>query len=129
MPEKNYLDEIEEILKQSEDKAPPPDKRLTFSLPGRLPRMRLPRPSGLTRISPGKFLIAGVVALILAMIFRFVMVPLIWTGLGLFVLAYIFYLIKPGRPRYEKKWRGRSIEDDPRTESFWDRIRRIFKGS
>ena len=129
MPEKNYLDEIEEILKRSEAEAPPPDKRPTFSLPGRLPRMRLPRPSGLTRISPDKFLIGGVIALILAMIFRFVMAPLIWTGLGLFVLAYIIYLVKPGQPRYEKKWRGRPIEDDPRTVSLWDRIRRIFTGS
>ena len=129
MPEKNYLDEIEEILKRSEAETPPPDKRLTFSLPGRLPRMRLPRPSGLTRISPDKFLIGGVIALILAMIFRFIMAPLIWTGLGLFVLAYIFYLLKPGQPRYQKRWRGHLIEDDPRAESLWDRIRRIFKGS
>jgi hypothetical protein len=129
MPEKKYLEEIEEILKRSEDKAPPPGPRWTFSFPGRLPRMRFPRPAGLTRLSPDKFLIGGVVALILAMIFRFVMAPLIWTGLGLFVVAYIFYLVKPGRPRYEKKWRGRPIEDDPRTTSFWDRIRRFFKGS
>ena len=130
MPDKNYLDEIEEILKRSESKTPASNPRRAFKLSHRLPRLRIPRPSWMPTISAGRLMIAGVALLVLAMIFRaFVpglMAPLIWAGLGLFILAYLLFLIKPSRPRYEKRWRGQAIEDE--SESSWDRIRRLFKG-
>ena len=130
MPEKNYLDEIEEILKRSEKKPPSSRPQWAFKLSHKLPRLRVPRPSWMPTISAGRLMIAGIALLILAMIFRALvpglMAPLIWAGLGLFVLAYLFFLIKPSQPRYEKRWRGQSIEEEP--ESPWDRIRRLFKG-
>ena len=129
MPEKNYLEEIEEILRKTEGEAPAHSRRRAFRLFRGLPIIRLSRPSWMPTLSPSKLVIAGVGALVLAMIFRAVyrslMAPFIWAGLGLFVLAYLYFLVSPSRPRYEKRWRGRSIEDEP--VSPWERLRRLIR--
>lgn len=129
MPEKNYLEEIEEILRKTEGEAPARSRRWAFRLFRGLPAIRLSRPSWMPALSPSKLMIAGVGALVLAMIFRAVyrglMAPFIWAGLGLFVLAYLYFLISPSRPRYEKRWRGKPIEDEP--ASPWERLRRLIR--
>ena len=129
MPDKNYLEEIEEILRKTEGETPTRSRRRTFRLFRGLPAIRPSPPSWVRTLSPSKLVIAGVVALVLAMIFRAVyrglMAPFIWAGLGLFVLAYLYFLVSPSRPRYEKRWRGRPIEDEP--ASPWERLRRLIR--
>lgn len=126
MPEKKYLEEIEEILKRSEvGEAKRPTRRTR-----KLPSARLPSLQITQAVSPGKLMVAGVVALVLAMALRpflsWLTAPLIWAGLGMFVLAYVLFLVRPRMPQYEKRWRGRPVEEEP--ASLWERIRRGLRG-
>jgi len=122
MPEKKYLDEIEEILRRTEVGEA---KHAGRGAP-KLPSVRLPSVHIAQTVSPGKLMVGGVVALVLAMalrpFFSWLTAPLIWTGLGLFILAYVLFLVRPRVPRYEKRWRGRPVEEEP--TSLWERIRR-----
>lgn len=121
MSEKKYLDEIEEILRRSEAGGA---KRPSPRTP-KVPSVRLPSLRITPAVSPGKLMVGGVVALVVAMIFSSLRGPLIWTGLGLFILAYVLFLVRPRVPRYEKRWRGRLIEEEP--GSLWERIRRSWR--
>ena len=129
MPEK-YKDEIEEILKRAGEAAPskttseserhPEDRpQGRDSLANRqapAPRSRLSqrRPS----ITPGKLMLVGVILLIVG--FKFW--PLIWVGLAILAGGYMMYFVAPRSINHEKRWRGRSVEDDPTSQ--WDRLKR-----
>ena len=128
MPEKKYLDEIEEILRRSEMTGDKPRQRRTPKVPRELPSVKLPSLRIGAFVSPGRLMVAGVGALVLAMILRrffpWLMAPLLWVGLALFILAYVLFLIYPRIPRYEKRWRGRPLEEGT---SLWERIRRNLR--
>ena len=126
MPEK-YKDEIEEILRQvgevvpsdspEEQEKAPEDRptRLRRGSPSRSPGP--PRPLRWPSVSPGKLMLAGLIAFLVGLIFW----PLIWVGLGMFVVAYLLYFVSPRSISYEKRWRGRPIEE---SRSTWQRFRR-----
>ncbi len=67
-------------------------------------------------ISPGRLLLTGIVLLLAAMVLRSAIPgiagPLTWTGVGLFIAAYVIFFTRPRRS-IERRWRGRSIEDGP----------------
>ena len=133
MPDK-YEDEIEEILLKAGEVAParttkdsdrhPEDrtreaKAPVAGNPGSGPESRPSRPR--PTITPGKLMLAGVIALMIGIQLR----PLIWVGLGLLVLAYLMYFVSPRSINYEKRWRGRSVDETP--TSHWDKLKRWIK--
>lgn len=131
MPDK-YQNEIEEILKRSEDAAPadpaaPPAKPVRRAArkpdPQRAPEDRdsersRPQPhrtSGRFTISPGKLMLAGLVVFLMAALLRVSlgwvgMGTLIWVSLGIIAVAYLMLFIKPASTGYEQRWRGQPLE-------------------
>ena len=128
MPER-YKEEIEEILRRTGEVAPAPTAREAEKRPVDLAQP--PHPAHLSHrpsrrlvwrwpaLSPGKILLAGLILFLLAAVFR--LGVLVWVGLGVLVVAYLLFFIKPRPSSYEKRWRGRAVEE--RT-SAWRR----FKG-
>ena len=131
MPEK-YQDEIEEILKRAGEAPPsePPQEverrravdrgpnpvRSSREAPAPRPNYRWPLP----RVSPGKVMLTGAIVLITGIWFW----PLIWVGLALLVVSYLLFFVTPRSISYEKKWRGRSVDE---VQSPWDRIKNWLK--
>ena len=64
-------------------------------------------------------MLVGVILLVIG--FKFW--PLIWVGLAILAGGYMMYFVAPRTIAYEKRWRGRSVEEDPPT-SQWDRLKR-----
>ena len=127
-----YRKEIEEILRHAEEVLPkdrPKPPRGQSRASGGLsnPLSRLTGGRGL-RISAGKLMLASFALLLLALILGaagFGVIPLIVAGLVVFVIAYALFFVRPGvSSSYEKRWRGRLIEDSP---SLWDRVKRWLK--
>jgi hypothetical protein len=130
MPEK-YQDEIEEILRKVGEVAPsdPPQERERADdrglspvragrqapVPDSIRRWRLPR------FSPGKLMLAGLAIFIIG---AFVWTPGVWIGLGILVLAYLLFFVKPRSISIEKRWRGRPVED---YQSPWEHVKRWLK--
>ena len=124
-----FIKEIEEILEKA-DVAPP--KRRTARHTGWLPRLFSFRP-GLFRgwgISPGRLMLAGVVVFLVGLLLWALTdwraQPVLWGGLGLFLLAYVLFFVRPGASNgVEKRWRGRPIDDigppDPKKDKRWFR--------
>lgn len=81
-------------------------------------------PRGLRRgtVTPGKLMLAGLVLFLVGLAIR----PLIWLGLITFVAAYLLYFLKPRAIRQEKRWRGRSVEEEETSTLEW--LKRWFKG-
>ena len=119
MPEK-YQDEIEEILRRSGESAPvkspmerqqPPD-----DLPETYSSVRELKQSGgrparwWPSISPGKVMLGGLVIFLSAALLGISL--LIWLGLAVLVGAYLLFFVKPGSTSLEKRWRGRSVEEE-----------------
>ncbi len=122
-----YQREIEEILKQAGETAPPISPS--------------PRRPGLRRIiwahakqslsgkplsfSPGRVMLAAVLLLLAALVLNsvgFGPVALVaFAGLILFIVAYGMFFVRPPRP--QKRWRGEIIEEES-GGGFWDRFRR-----
>jgi hypothetical protein len=128
MPEK-YKEEIEEILRRTDEMAPAPTAREAEKRPVELAQHPHPthRPSrGSVRrwpaLSPGKILLAGLVLLLVGAFWKGV---LIWVGLVLLVLAYLLFFVTPRSISYEKRWRGRAVEDQT---SVWRRLKGWFQG-
>ena len=128
-----YKKEIEEILKQAEevmpkDRASPSVEQAGtsggfFNQLGRRSRGR-----GLT-FSPSRLMLTSFGLLLLALILGVigggsVVIFVVVAGLVLFVIAYALFFVSPGSP-YEKRWRGRIIEDSP---NLWDRFKRWLRG-
>ena len=131
MPEK-YREEIEEILRKAGEAAPGDSSKVTERHPEDLPKERLvrqkaPAPDHRSAprrptITPGKMMLAGVVVFLIGIKFS----PLIWIGLAMLVGAYIYYFVTPRSISYEKRWRGRAVEEA--SSSPWDRVKRWLKG-
>ena len=126
-----YKDEIEEILRKAGEVAPskpardtephPEDRRRDSMVSRRTPvPSQRPTPSR-PSITPGKLMVAGVVLLLIGIRFW----PLIWVGLALLVGAYLMYFVSPRSINYEKRWRGRSVDDKPM--SYWDQLKRRLR--
>ena len=132
MPEK-YREEIEEILKRAEGVMPEgrsrPEKGRSGTSGGFFnPLRRFSGGQGL-KISAGKLMLTSFALLLMALILGFIVgggivIPLVVAGLILFVVAYALFFIRPGSS-YEKRWRGRVIEERP---PVWDRVKRWLKG-
>ncbi len=130
---RKYQQEIEEILQQVNEGGEPPDANAgkgPASARGR--RGESPRLSRgiIPAISPGRLFIAGVSLLLLALFLRTavsgVSGPLTMAGIGLFVVAYILFFAR-SRPPVERRWRGRSMEDEQPLDwwgKLWDWLRR-----
>jgi hypothetical protein len=82
------------------------------------------------RISPSKLMLGSFGLLLLALILGFAgvgsVVYLVVAGLVLFVIAYALFFVRPGGSlaSYEKRWRGRPIED---RQTMIDRLKRWLK--
>ena len=118
MPEK-FKEEIEEILRQAEEvarKKPQHHKLKRLSIRLKNPFSQQPLRIRLPSISPGKLMLGGVALFLIALILNATIPggvgPFIWAGVALFVFAYALFFIRPGGVKYEKRWRGRPIEDD-----------------
>lgn len=132
MPEK-YQQEIEEILKKVGEAPPgdPPDRserpledrphtgqpsrRAPASRPGSSPRW--------PTITPGKVLLTGLILFVVAALLK--LGTLVWIGLGLLVVAYLFFYITPRSVSYEKRWRGQPLDEG--YSSPWERFKRWLK--
>ena len=130
MPEK-YKDEIEEILRKAGEAAPshtPPESERPLEDRPREPLVSQraaapdyrPGPRRPT-ITPGKMMLAGVALFLIGIKFW----PLIWVGLAMLVGAYLLYFVSPRHISYEKRWRGRPVEEAP--TSYWERIKHWLK--
>ena len=130
MPEK-YKDEIEEILREAGEVAPRKPSKESEQHPEDRSRepivtQRAPAPDYRTgprrpTVTPGKLMLVGVITFLIGIWFT----PLIWIGLAMLVGAYLLYFIKPRSITYEKRWRGRSVDDTPTTS--WERLKRWLK--
>lgn len=128
-----YEKEIEEILKRAEDVLPKERSEPTTTEttnPGSSPLRRFTGGRGL-KISAGKLMLASFALLLVAMILGASgvgqVVYLVIAGLILFVIAYALFFVRPGGSSsggYEKRWRGRVIEDSP---PLWDRLKRWLR--
>ncbi len=123
MPER-YREEIEEILKQAGEIAPPqPVRRSRPSIWGLIGLYVRQSLSGrLLSISPGRIMVAALVILLLALVFGRVGpgigAPLALAALLLFIVGYAWMFLKP--PKIEKRWRGEPVDDDAES---WGRRR------
>jgi len=50
--------------------------------------------------------------------------PLIWVGLAILVGAYLLFFVRPGSTSLEKRWRGRSMEEQ---SSSVDRLKKWIR--
>ena len=124
MPEK-YEKEIEDILANYSD------SDADSSSEGRYPQKRVgdlqehdsssssKRRKFSFALTPAKIMLVGAAVLLLAWI-RFPL--LIWPALGIFLMAYLLIYRKPGSGStgYEKKWRGKVIEE---RKSAWEKVK------
>ena len=114
-----YMKEIEEVLKQAEEVMPdnrsrPPERRAGPS--GRFfnPLGRITGGRGM-KVSPSKLMLASFALLLLALILGAMgigsVVHFVVAGLILFVIAYALFFVRPSTESYQKRWRGRLIEE------------------
>ncbi len=129
-----YKKEIEEILKQADD-VMPKDRAGSSPRPagdsgGRFGQLgRVSRGKGL-RISPSKLMLASFGLLLLGLILGAIgignVVVFVVAGLVLFVIAYALFFIRPsGSYSYDKRWRGRIIDERP---TLLDRVKQWLRG-
>lgn len=124
MPDK-YENEIEDILRRVEEVAPTEPSRKASDQSLRSQRSSQPRHGAgwrLPSISAGKVLVAGLFLLLIGALLKTL---LIWVGLGLLALSYLLYYKSPRSISYEKRWRGRPVEDHDSSRGWF---RRWFKG-
>ena len=130
MPEK-YQDEIEEILKRTgEAVLRDTPREAEHSSENRSTLVDDSQPlrstnhvtlGGWPRITPGKIMLAGLIMFLVGIMF---FGPLIWVGLGMLVVAYLLFFVSPKSISYEKRWRGRVVEDH---RTGWQRMRRWLR--
>ena len=130
MPDK-YQKEIEEILMRVEETrssgTPIRDSGGDARKVQRISR-RPSSPSGVNSyganwLKPSPLKIAGL-GLGFLLVGFFIMTTLVWVGLGLLVLSYLMFFIKPRSTSYEKRWRGRPIAV---RQSGWEKLKSWFK--
>ncbi len=130
MPDK-YVDEIEEILRKAGETAPRKSSKESEGRPedrSREPVLTRPAPSPQSRPGPkgptitaGKLMLLGVIALLIGI----KIAPFIWIGLAMLAGGYLLYFVKPRPAVQEKRWRGRSVDEDPPTS--WERLKRWLR--
>ena len=127
MPEK-YQSEIEEILRQADEvlsKEPSKGAKRSKRSKGNTFK---PFSLGAFSLKPSRIMIAGIALLLLALILNaavpFTVAPLVWAGLTMFVVAYLLFFVRPASSGYEKRWRGRLVEEQ---HSLVDRVKRWLK--
>lgn len=119
MPEK-YQDEIEEILRRSGESAPVKGSRQSeqpleddseaYSSLRDIKQSNHRSARWWPSFSPGKVMLGGLAIFLIGAITPFSL--LIWPGLAILVIAYLLFFVKPGSAPIEKRWRGRSVEED-----------------
>ena len=119
MPEK-YQDEIEEILRRSGESAPVKGSRQSeqpleddseaYSSLRDLKQSNRRSARWWPSFSPGKVMLGGLAIFLIGAITPFSL--LIWPGLAILVIAYLLFFVKPGSATIEKRWRGRSVEEE-----------------
>lgn len=124
-----YMKEIEEILKRADAVMPKDSSRATKKgTAGSTPPLERLAIGGF-KISAGKIMLTSFALLLLAMILGAIgvvsVVPIVAAGLILFVIGYALFFVRPGTSSYEKRWRGRVIEDQP---TMWERVKRWLGG-
>ena len=130
MPDR-YKSEIEEILKQADDVLSKEDTPRRKGHNGQRGKLSVPMPLGISsfKISPSRIMVTGIALFLVALILLPLGItssPLIWAGLTLFVIAYALFFIRPGGSGgYEKRWRGRIIDEQ---SPLSERLKRWFKG-
>ena len=130
-----YRQEIEEILKQAEEVLPKDSSRDKSSgrKPGPLGGLSDPvgRSGRSFRVAPGKLMLASFALLLLFLTVGTLgignLTPFLIAGVVLFVIAYLLLFVgsKGISPSYEKRWRGRVIEDNIST---LERFKRWLRG-
>ena len=126
MPEK-YEKEIEDILAEYSDSDSPVEGQYPQQQDDHVQGPGFSNNSKRRKFSfaltPAKIMLVGAVVLLLAWI-RFPL--LIWPALGIFLMAYLLIYRKPGggSTGYEKKWRGKVIEE---RKSGLERIKDWFR--
>lgn len=126
MPEK-YEKEIEDILAEYSDSDSPVEGQYPQQQDDHVQEPGFSNSSKRRKFSfaltPAKIMLVGAVVLLLAWI-RFPL--LIWPALGIFLTAYLLIYRKPGSGStgYEKKWRGKVIEE---RKSAWETIKDWFR--
>ena len=126
MPEK-YEKEIEDILANYGESESPVEGQYPQQQAGHVQEPGFSNSSKRRKFSfaltPAKIMLVGAVVLLLAWI-RFPL--LIWPALGIFLMAYLLIYRKPsgGSTGYEKKWRGKVIEE---RKSGLERIKDWFR--
>ena len=121
--------EIEEILRQAGETAPPAShspkkvglRRLIWS---HVKQSFAGKPLS---ISPGRAMLAAVLLLLAALVLNSVgfgpVAFVALAGLILFIVAYGMFFIRP--PKAQKRWRGQVIQiEEESSRPWWDRFRR-----
>ena len=134
MPER-YQEEIEEILKGIEEKSPTQARAggadrgsaevyrsVRYKEPQETRAATARRPGWRPFLSSGKLALAGLLMFVLWLLFQWT--ALIWIGLGLLVVSYLLFFVRPRSPYGEKMWRGRSMEE---RRSPWESVKRWLK--
>ncbi len=124
-----YKTEIEEILRQAGELAPPERDPVRRPSVWRLIRLHINQSLGGKTWPPsgGRVMLAAVVLILLG---GLILRPfagglgslLAFAGLILFIVGYGMFFIRP--PKVEKRWRGQLIDEG---DSWWDRWRGKLK--
>ena len=128
MPEK-YQDEIEEILRRagevSRSETSKEQEKASEDRPTRMRRSSSPThspgPDTSRRwpsFSPGKLMLAGLIVILVGF---FTFWGLIWVGLAMLAVAYLLYFVSPRSISFEKRWRGRPVEE---RRTPWQKLKR-----
>ena len=121
LPDDRFKKEIEEILKRDERRSRPGPLAGVLAM----------------RFTPERLMLAGVGALVLALIARPLFVPLALLAVALFGLGYVLYLRRRrrgsrGMAPLRPAWRGRPVRREGNIiefrDSWLDRVRRWFRG-
>jgi hypothetical protein len=67
-------------------------------------------------------MLAGLVIFLVAAVLRWF--PVIWVGLGMLAVAYLMFFIRPTSSSYERRWRGKAVDD---RLSAWQRFTRWLR--
>jgi hypothetical protein len=128
-----YQQEIEEILKQVEEVLPKDSNRSKSSARGSGggPFGSAGRPLKGFKINLGKLMLASFALLLIVLTVGTLgignLTIFLIAGLVMFVIAYFLLFVGSSgiSPGYEKRWRGRLIEENP---SAWERFKRWLRG-
>ena len=120
MAHQRYQREIEEILDHVNEESPADTGSRRRPRAGRAKSEVRPEGSPRLRLafdfSPGRLFLIGAGMLVASLVlaaFGFGFAALLaWIGIGLFVVAYVRFFVKPRRS-VDRMWRGQSIEDPP----------------